>query len=266
MLSHRRVFACIHFERRSHQAKTEYNDSVWQKEHLKISELQPNMDRRSSKTQPVDDNAMRPPSRSSSPPQYAPSSSEPQQQMYSPQGQQYHSNQQLNAQQAPYYSPNPQMMHGQPGQQYAPNHVPVQPYPPPMLQYGPPPPQQQFMQSSQQVVIVNQPGATQEKGLRVCDKIGHRDWSSGLCGCFSDCASTCKVMCCFQATLCDLSTRTGDCCCTALCMPAYLPAYRARIRTMGGIQGDICYDILAIGCCSELALCQMMRELDAMGL
>ncbi|XP_052236849.1 uncharacterized protein LOC127848422 [Dreissena polymorpha] len=222
------------------------------------------MDKRSAETEPVDEHKLRLPSSSSSPPHYNPSSSEPQQQMHSPHGQPYHANPQLNSQQAHYYSPNPQMMHGQPVQQYAPNQV--QPYPPPMQQYGPPPPQQQFMQSSQQVVIINQPASTQERGLRVCDVKGHRDWSTGLCGCFSDCGSTCKVMCCFQATLCDLSTRTGDCCCTALCMPAYLPAYRARIRTIGGIQGDICYDILAVGCCPELALCQMMRELDAMGL
>ncbi|XP_041354009.1 placenta-specific gene 8 protein-like [Gigantopelta aegis] len=95
---------------------------------------------------------------------------------------------------------------------------------------------------------------------------GTRDWNAGLCGCMSDCKSLLCTYFGLPCMLCDLSRRTEECVCMTCCVPGGLIALRARIRTMGGIQGSVCKDCMVVSCCGPCSVCQMSRELDNMGL
>ncbi|KAL5005597.1 hypothetical protein ScPMuIL_016755 [Solemya velum] len=95
---------------------------------------------------------------------------------------------------------------------------------------------------------------------------GHRDWTTGLFGCFSDCGSCLCTWCCLPCMLCTLSTRLGDCMCMPYCVPGSSIAMRTRVRTLGGIQGSVCSDCVATTICGACVICQMSREMDAMGL
>ncbi|XP_033739644.1 placenta-specific gene 8 protein-like [Pecten maximus] len=95
---------------------------------------------------------------------------------------------------------------------------------------------------------------------------GHRDWSSGLCGCFSDCGSCLMTCLCLPCMECRNASRLGEFCCLPYCCPGATIAMRARLRTLGGIQGSICKDVCALACCPMCSVCQMSRELDNMGL
>ncbi|WAR06822.1 hypothetical protein MAR_016780, partial [Mya arenaria] len=85
---------------------------------------------------------------------------------------------------------------------------------------------------------------------------GHRDWTSGICSCFSDCKSFLLTYCCLPCAICNISTRAGECMCMPWFVPGGLLALRARIRTLGGIRiralhvsdtcpGSICGDCMA---------------------
>ncbi|XP_052811645.1 placenta-specific gene 8 protein-like [Mya arenaria] len=95
---------------------------------------------------------------------------------------------------------------------------------------------------------------------------GHRDWDSGICACFSDCNSLIMTYCCLACAICNISIRAGECMFMPWCVPGGLIALRARIRTLGGIEGSICSDCMAMSCFPLCAICQMQRELEAMGL
>lgn len=95
---------------------------------------------------------------------------------------------------------------------------------------------------------------------------GLRDWSSGLCGCCDDWKGMMKVWFCLECVLCEMSTRTGECCCMPFCVNGGILALRTSIRRLGGIRGSIYMDSNALGCCFACAICQMLHELDEMGL
>ncbi|KAL3881601.1 hypothetical protein ACJMK2_028019 [Sinanodonta woodiana] len=114
-------------------------------------------------------------------------------------------------------------------------------------------------------VVINQPTVQYQK-LLVGTRSGTRDWTTGLFGCFEDCGSLIKACCCLQCMVYELSSRLGDC----ACMPCYVTgaiiAMRTRTRTLGDIHGSIFTDFLATYCCYSCSVCQMDRELKAMGL
>ncbi|XP_052218075.1 cornifelin-like [Dreissena polymorpha] len=95
---------------------------------------------------------------------------------------------------------------------------------------------------------------------------GHRDWDSGLLACFTDLKSLLCTWFCTPIAIADISSRLGDSAVISLFLPNSLLALRVRLRTLGGIQGSIGKDWWALGCCCQCAVCQMLRELDAMGL
>ncbi|CAH3177003.1 unnamed protein product [Porites evermanni] len=69
---------------------------------------------------------------------------------------------------------------------------------------------------------------------------------------------------CFQ--LCSISSRMGEgfayaCCCSQIA-PFTL---RAKLRAEQGIQGSLCNDAIMISFCGNCVLCQMDRELKAIG-
>ncbi|XP_060583712.1 cornifelin homolog [Ruditapes philippinarum] len=113
-------------------------------------------------------------------------------------------------------------------------------------------------------VVVNQPMAGRQ--MLVGSVEGHRDWDSGLFSCCTDCKSLLMTYCCLPCAICNISNRVGECSCMPWFVPGALVALRARIRTLGGIQGSICTDCMTMSFCGLCAICQMQRELDAMGL
>ncbi|XP_060598621.1 cornifelin homolog A-like [Ruditapes philippinarum] len=113
-------------------------------------------------------------------------------------------------------------------------------------------------------VVLQQP--QQAPGKLVCSREGHRGWSSGMFACGDDVTNCCLAVFCQELVLMDISRRTGENVCVTCCVPGGLLAIRARLRTLGGIQGSICEDYLSLSCCYLCALCQMQRELDSMGL
>lgn len=115
-------------------------------------------------------------------------------------------------------------------------------------------------------VVVTQQPMVGGRQMLIGSVDGHRDWDSGLFSCFSDCKSLLCTYCCLPCAICNISSRTGECACMPWFVPGGLIALRARIRTLGGIQGSVCSDCMALSCCGMCAVCQMQRELDAMGL
>ncbi|KAH3728975.1 hypothetical protein DPMN_054938 [Dreissena polymorpha] len=71
---------------------------------------------------------------------------------------------------------------------------------------------------------------------------------------------------CSGASTCALSIRVGDGFCMPFCVPDALLALRVRVRGLGDVKGTICNDCLVISFCGPCAVCQMQRELYAMGL
>ncbi|XP_060598622.1 cornifelin homolog [Ruditapes philippinarum] len=113
-------------------------------------------------------------------------------------------------------------------------------------------------------VIIQQPQTV--TGKLVGNMNGHRDWSSGLFGCMDDGKKCIMALVCTECVLADIAHRTGESVCVPFCIPGGLVAIRARLRALGGIQGSICNDYMALYCCYFCTLCQMHRELDHMGL
>ncbi|VDI38070.1 Hypothetical predicted protein [Mytilus galloprovincialis] len=124
-------------------------------------------------------------------------------------------------------------------------------------------PQQQ--QQSSTTVVIAQP---QQHGnpLLLVDRHGIRDWSTGIFDCCSDVGNCFFTFCCCSCAMASLASRLGECCCTMCCVPAAPINMRTRIRTMGGIRGDMCNDCLTVSCCYMCAACQEARELKNMGL
>ncbi|XP_033741382.1 placenta-specific gene 8 protein-like [Pecten maximus] len=114
-------------------------------------------------------------------------------------------------------------------------------------------------------MVIQQPVA-QVIPQRIGEVQGHRDWSTGLCGCFSDCGSCLATYFCLPCMECRNATRLGECCLLPYCCAGSNIAMRARLRTLGGIRGSILGDICALSCCYMCAVCQMSREMDNMGM
>lgn len=136
-------------------------------------------------------------------------------------------------------------------------------YPDPHQSYGQPPPPQHMQQQST-TVIVNQPQAHNQ--LLIGSVHGHRQWSTGLCDCFSDIGTCLFTWFCYQCAMCQLASRTGECMCVTCFVPGAEINLRTRIRTLGGIQGSMCNDCLTVACCGPCAACQEARELKNMGI
>ncbi|XP_055872378.1 placenta-specific gene 8 protein-like [Biomphalaria glabrata] len=141
-----------------------------------------------------------------------------------------------------------------PPPQYAPYPGPQQaPWP---QQVGP----SQQMNTTTNIVITGQPASS---GQPV-----QRDWSSGLCDCFTDMGSCCLAWCCPCCLQCGLAQDMGESCCEAClynwCNPGALFGMRVYIRAKENIRGSLCNDFnLTGGCCSCCyccALAQLARE------
>ncbi|XP_052807730.1 placenta-specific gene 8 protein-like [Mya arenaria] len=113
------------------------------------------------------------------------------------------------------------------------------------------------------IVVTQQPP---RRRMLIGSVDGHRDWNSGICACFADSKPLTMTYCCLACVVCDISNRMGECLFVPWFVPLGLIALRARIRTLGGIRGSICGDSIVLSCCPLCAICQMQRELEAMGL
>ncbi|XP_071170477.1 placenta-specific gene 8 protein-like [Mytilus edulis] len=114
-------------------------------------------------------------------------------------------------------------------------------------------------------IVTVQP-QSQMGNLLLSNVHGHRDWSTGLCDCFSDCKTCIIGYCCLPCLTCSVASRIGECCCMHYFVPGGTINMRTRIRTLGGIQGSACNDCLVVNFCCICAICQMSREIDNMGI
>ncbi|XP_058772273.1 protein PLANT CADMIUM RESISTANCE 3-like [Vicia villosa] len=104
-------------------------------------------------------------------------------------------------------------------------------------------------------------------------------WSTGFCGCFSDCSSCCLTLWCpcvafgRVAEIVDKGT-TSSCVHGLLyCLlggfshfgSIYACIYRTKLRRVFGIHGSQTCDCIASCCCVHISLCQEHRELEARG-
>ncbi|CAH3039359.1 hypothetical protein pdam_00019820 [Pocillopora damicornis] len=111
-------------------------------------------------------------------------------------------------------------------------------------------------------IVTTQPGTT----IVVQQTQAVRGWNSGLFSCFDDIGGCLFGWCCPCCLLCSLSTRMGEgfaygCCCYEIA-PFTL---RAKLRAEQHIEGSLCNDAITILFCGECTLCQMDRELKAIG-
>ncbi|XP_071136673.1 placenta-specific gene 8 protein-like [Mytilus edulis] len=121
------------------------------------------------------------------------------------------------------------------------------------------------MQNQVTTIVIAQPQQL-KNSLLLVDVRGSREWSTGLCDCFSDIGNCFFTWCCYCCAVSSLASRIGECCCTTCCVPAAEINIRTRIRTMGGIRGDMCNDCMTVCCCGPCAACQEGRELKNMGI
>ncbi|KAG2499648.1 hypothetical protein HYH03_002587 [Edaphochlamys debaryana] len=110
--------------------------------------------------------------------------------------------------------------------------------------------------------------------------MGDKAWSSGLCGCFSDCGSclyTYFCPCCsFGSNVAKLGgdevycggSCVGACCCYDLlyalgCCCLYHMKVRGAIRRKYGIAGSDCNDCMLAFFCPVCSICQEARQLKS---
>lgn len=125
---------------------------------------------------------------------------------------------------------------------------------------------QQQMQNTTNVIVIQQPGNTQNSGLWLYPLHGTREWTSGLCNCLDDIGTCCCVFWCPCIVQKENANRMGENTCISCCVPGGDIAIRSKLRHVGGIKGSICNDCCVMTWCPLCALCQMRREMDAMGL
>ncbi|XP_028759008.1 protein PLANT CADMIUM RESISTANCE 3-like [Neltuma alba] len=108
---------------------------------------------------------------------------------------------------------------------------------------------------------------------------GDSRWSSGLCGCCSDCGTCCLTMWCPCVTfgrIAEIVDRGTTSCCaqgTIFCIlggfshfvSCLACIYRTKLRNEYNIRGNEACDCLASCFCPHMALCQECRELKARG-
>ncbi|XP_078335509.1 placenta-specific gene 8 protein-like isoform X2 [Crassostrea virginica] len=135
-----------------------------------------------------------------------------------------------------------------------PGQQPVTQQPPAYPAYPAPAPMQ--MQSNTTVVI-NQAGPR--------GRPPPRQWSSGLCGCFSDMDSCLGVFFCGNGCYpCYLSYKLNESCCLPCVLGGgtWLLALRVKMRAENNIEGSILNDFYTSCCCAECVMCQLSREHD----
>ncbi|XP_060572650.1 cornifelin homolog [Ruditapes philippinarum] len=115
-------------------------------------------------------------------------------------------------------------------------------------------------------VVMVQPEFGSVQGKIIIPMTGNREWSSGLFDCTQDVTNCVMVACFGPCVQCQLSSRMGEILCAPVCIPGAMIALRQRLRTLGGIQGSLCHDCLVLNFCGACAVCQMKREMDAMGI
>lgn len=125
-----------------------------------------------------------------------------------------------------------------------------------------PQPQQQQQNTT---VILTQPGI-QTNPLLIGTIYGTRGWSTDLFDCLSDSNNCLYTAFCYSCAMFSIGVRLGENNCTMCCVPAVDVNIRTRIRTLGGIQGDMCKDCMVVAFCAPCAACQEQRELRNMGL
>jgi Cys-rich protein (TIGR01571 family) len=111
--------------------------------------------------------------------------------------------------------------------------------------------------------------------------MGSGTWTTGICGCFDNCAICCYGFfcgyCLFGAVASHI--KPGGCCspcCTAViidmvttavglggCSCFYTMSYRTELRMMYGLPEQCGNDCFAHCCCNVCALCQEGREIEA---
>eukprot|EP01101_Sappina_pedata_P013163 TRINITY_DN9447_c0_g1_i1.p1 TRINITY_DN9447_c0_g1~~TRINITY_DN9447_c0_g1_i1.p1 ORF type:complete len:155 (+),score=15.42 TRINITY_DN9447_c0_g1_i1:30-467(+) len=102
-----------------------------------------------------------------------------------------------------------------------------------------------------------------------------RDWTSGLCGCFSDMSSCCLSCCCpciqfgsnaekingsNSVLMCCLWIVAAHFCCASNLVGGF---FRSELREKNGIEGSTCGDFCTHCCCTCCSLAQEARELEA---
>jgi Cys-rich protein (TIGR01571 family) len=120
-------------------------------------------------------------------------------------------------------------------------------------------------QAGGQAVIVMQPGMQQQSNRY--DLTGIRDWSSGICDCFSNCGLCLYSYCCLECVVFDVVNSLGESVYLGLCCGAGAgPIVRATVRHRYRIQGTLVRDMAVYGCCGDgLVWQQLYRELKANG-
>ncbi|XP_052088204.1 placenta-specific gene 8 protein-like [Mytilus californianus] len=120
-------------------------------------------------------------------------------------------------------------------------------------------------QQQNTTVVINQPGI-QTNPLMIGTIHGTRGWSTELFDCFGDVNNCLYTGFCYSCAMYNIAIRLGESSCTMCCVPAVDINIRTRIRTLGGIQGDMCNDCMIVAFCGACAACQENRELRNMGL
>ncbi|XP_012942910.1 placenta-specific gene 8 protein [Aplysia californica] len=126
-------------------------------------------------------------------------------------------------------------------------------------------------EADQSLVIANQPRSSARKTAGASfhspfnDAHSERDWSSALCQCGGEGRSCVSMCCCWPAYRYSLATRVGETPFMPL-IPCAAFALRVKIRTLFGIKGSLIKDFFTTLCCEPCAICQMVREMDSIGL
>eukprot|EP00914_Ancora_sagittata_P001367 GHVO01003596.1.p1 GENE.GHVO01003596.1~~GHVO01003596.1.p1 ORF type:complete len:110 (+),score=6.37 GHVO01003596.1:355-684(+) len=95
-----------------------------------------------------------------------------------------------------------------------------------------------------------------------------REWNSGVLSCCDDVKACLCGLFCMPCLLCRVAGRLNEDLptCTVLCVPGAALAFRTKLRTLYGIKGSILNDCMCLVCCGPCTVCQMDRELAALGL
>ncbi|XP_077869703.1 placenta-specific gene 8 protein-like [Saccoglossus kowalevskii] len=119
-----------------------------------------------------------------------------------------------------------------------------------------PPPMSQMQHSTNVVVVQQQPTNT-----TIIQQTN--EWTTGLCGCFEDCADCAAAWFCCWCHRCYLSVKLKESCCLPVCCCCCdLMILRMKIRTMRNIPGGAISDCCATSFCGFCAATQMSREWD----
>jgi Cys-rich protein (TIGR01571 family) len=90
-------------------------------------------------------------------------------------------------------------------------------------------------------------------------------WQVGFCDCCDNLKQCCYAYWCWPCFLCSLAGKIDESCLSCCCLPGSLMMYRMKVRTAFRIQGDSCWDCLAVQCCPCCAGLQMRNEITRRG-